>query len=68
MVMLPYAPSWGMLVTLSMALIPIGVIGLLAEWQRRRTLVALVRHAPEGTVVIHGKGLGGPAVGILGRW
>lgn len=41
-----------------------GVVRLLAEWQRRLTLVALLSHAPAGTVIVQGKGLGGPALSV----
>ena len=37
---------------------------LLAEWQRRTTLLAVVRHAPAGTVVVQERGRGGPAMKI----
>lgn len=36
----------------------------MAEWQRRATLIALVRHAPSGTVVVQERGRGGPAVQV----
>lgn len=36
----------------------------LAEWQRRATLIALVRHAPGGTVVVQERGRGGPALQV----
>jgi hypothetical protein len=49
-----------------------GVIRLLCEWQRRTTLVAILRNAPAGTVVVQERGLGGPAmwvqVGHGPRW
>ncbi|MFJ8932118.1 RNA polymerase sigma factor [Streptomyces sp. NPDC102364] len=41
-----------------------GVAALLAEWQRRTTLVALVRNAPPGTVVVQERGRGGPAMQV----
>jgi hypothetical protein len=37
---------------------------LLAERQRRATLLALVRAAPAGSVVVQERGRGGPAMGI----
>lgn len=40
----------------------VGAYRLLAEWQRRVTLVALAERAPEGTVVVQGAGQGGPAL------
>lgn len=41
---------------------------LLAEWQRRNTLVALIERARPGTVVVQDPGLGGPAMRIeIGR-
>jgi hypothetical protein len=36
-----------------------------AECQRRETLVAMARDAPEGTVLVQARGLGGPAVMII---
>jgi hypothetical protein len=41
-----------------------GGVRLLCEWQRRTTLVAIVREAPAGTVVVQERGLGGPAMWI----
>jgi len=41
-----------------------GAIRLLSEWQRRLTLMAVVRHAPGGTVVVQERGLGGPVMWI----
>jgi hypothetical protein len=38
------------------------VTAFLAEWQRRTTLLALVRNAPSGTVLIQERGRGGPGV------
>ncbi|MFE9558847.1 hypothetical protein ACFYOD_35995 [Streptomyces sp. NPDC006703] len=40
------------------------VAGVLAEWQRRTTLLALIRNAPAGTVVIQERGRGGPAMHV----
>jgi hypothetical protein len=43
----------------------IGVVGrLLAEWQRRKTLVDVIQRAPSGTVIVQGRGRGGPAMRI----
>jgi hypothetical protein len=43
----------------------IGLVGrLLAEWQRRKTLVAVIQHAPGGTVIVQNRGRGGPATRI----
>lgn len=36
----------------------------LAERQRRATLLALVRYAPSGTVVVQAEGRGGPAMSV----
>lgn len=41
------------------------VYRLLAEWQRRRTLLALLREAPTGTLIFQGKGVGGAEMCIL---
>jgi DNA-directed RNA polymerase specialized sigma24 family protein len=41
-----------------------GAAAFLAEWQRRATLIALVRHAPGGTVVVQERGRGGPAMQV----
>jgi hypothetical protein len=40
------------------------VYRLLAERSRRKTLVDLISHAPAGTIVIMGKGPGGPAMWV----
>jgi uncharacterized protein (DUF849 family) len=40
------------------------VYRLLAERARRKTLVDLVSHAPTGTIVVMGKGPGGPAMWV----
>jgi hypothetical protein len=37
---------------------------LLAEWQRRKTLIDLVSRAPANTIVILEKGPGGPAMWV----
>ncbi|MFF2078400.1 hypothetical protein ACFVXG_27045 [Kitasatospora sp. NPDC058162] len=54
-------PSWIVLALLG----ALGVaVRLLAEWQRRRTLVALVERAPLGTVVVQESGMGGPGMRV----
>lgn len=55
-------PTWW----LSMVLLGVLALGagLLAERQRRATLVAVVQGAPAGTVIIQEQGRGGPAVQI----
>ena len=40
------------------------VYRLLAERERRKTLVDLVSHAPAGTIVVMEKGPGGPAMWV----
>jgi len=42
----------------------VGMSALVAEWQRRTTLIALVRNAPAGTVVVQERGRGGPAMRV----
>jgi len=37
---------------------------LLAEWQRRKTMVAVIQHAPAGTRIVQNQGCGGPAMRI----
>ena len=37
---------------------------IVAERARRKTLVDLVAHAPAGTIVVMGKGSGGPAMWV----
>jgi hypothetical protein len=46
------------------ALAATAVYRLLAERTRRKTLVDLVSRAPAGTIVVMGKGPGGPAMWI----
>ncbi len=41
-----------------------GLFRLLSEWQRRMTLVAILQHAREGTVIVQERGLGGPAMWV----
>jgi hypothetical protein len=45
-------------------LVATAVYRLLAECARRKTLVALVTHAPAGTIAIMAKGPGGPAMWV----
>jgi hypothetical protein len=56
-------------------LVLMGVFRLLAEWQRRTTLVTLMNHAPGGTVVIQQRGAwaarpcgSGSATGRARQW
>jgi hypothetical protein len=37
---------------------------LLAEWQRRKTLIAVIKDAPCRTVIVQERGHGGPAMRI----
>jgi hypothetical protein len=61
---LAHAVSWKSVILL-LGVLVIGLVGrLLAEWQRRSTLVALVRHARGGTVIEQKRGRGGPAMRI----
>jgi hypothetical protein len=60
----PVAPVWPALIGISLMLI----YRLLAEWQRRTTLVELARLAPGGTVIVQGRGAGGPPVWIQVGW
>ncbi|MFJ7280989.1 hypothetical protein [Kitasatospora sp. NPDC098663] len=54
-------PSWIVLVVFG----SLGVaVRLLTEWQRRRTLVALVERSPQGTVVEQESGMGGPGMRV----
>jgi hypothetical protein len=61
---LDHAASW------KSAILLVGVLVLrlvgrpLAEWQRRKTLVALIQHARGGTVIVQQRGCGGPAMRI----
>jgi hypothetical protein len=56
--------SWAAVGAVLAPLVLTGVFRLLAEWQRRTTLVALMSHAPGGTMVIQQRGLGGPPMWI----
>lgn len=60
----PHTVSWTTVGAVLAPLVLMGVFRLLAELQRRTTLVALMSHAPGGTVVIQQKGLGGPPMWI----
>ena len=60
--------SWWSLVLVLAVVVAVLTAGLLAEWQRRTTLVALLKAAGPGTVIQQGRGSGGPAMRIeLGR-
>jgi hypothetical protein len=61
---LAHAVSWAAAWWILGLVAIVGVIRLLCEWQRSTTLVALVRHAPAGTVVVQERGLGGPAMWV----
>ncbi|WP_329575042.1 hypothetical protein OG500_00195 [Kitasatospora sp. NBC_01250] len=54
-------PSWIMLVLAGVLAV---VVRQLAEWQRRRTLVALVERSTLGTVVEQESGMGGPGMRV----
>lgn len=56
--------SWQAAVLMLAALVVAGVLRLLAEQQRRRTLLALVANAPEGTVVMQQDGPDGQAMRV----
>ncbi|MDQ0771608.1 hypothetical protein QF026_000074 [Streptomyces aurantiacus] len=60
----PLALQPGSWVVLCLVVAVVAVESALAERQRRDTLLALVRHAPAGTVVVQGEGRGGPAVSV----
>ena len=61
---LAHAASWQTVILLVGVLV-IGSAGrLLAEWQRRKTLVAVIKEASAGTVIEQKRGRGGPAVRI----
>lgn len=44
--------SWQAATTVLAAIVLSGVLGLLAEWQRRQTIKVLMSKLPEGTVVV----------------
>lgn len=59
-----HVTSWKSAI-LFLGVLVLGLVGrLLAEWQRRKTLVAMVQQAPGGTVIVQQRGRGGPAVRI----
>jgi hypothetical protein len=61
---LAHAASWELAVLFLGGLV-IGLAGcLLTEWQRRKTLVAVIQHARAGTVITQERGRGGPAMRI----
>lgn len=41
-----------------------GTLRLFTEWQRRKTFTALLRHAPDGTVIVQQDGPGGQAMTV----
>jgi hypothetical protein len=63
-VVLVHAVSWAAACWILGLVAVAGVVRLLCEWQRRATLVAIVREAPAGTVVVQERGLGGPAMWV----
>jgi len=61
---LAHAATWQSVIVL-LGVLVLGLVGrLLAEWQRRKTLVAIIQHAPGGTVIVQQRGRGGPAMRI----
>lgn len=55
---LAHASSWKSVILL-LGVLVIGLVGrLLAEWQRRKTLVAVIKDAPGGTVIVQNRGRG----------
>jgi hypothetical protein len=54
-------PSWSATIS---ALLLVLTYRLLAEWQRRTTLVELMKVAPAGTLIVQERGFGGPAMWI----
>ena len=56
--------SWPTVCAVLAPLLLAGAIRLLAEWQRRRTLAAVLRDAPAGSVVVQERGLGGPPMWV----
>jgi hypothetical protein len=59
-----HAVSWRSMAFFSAALIIGSVTRLLAEWQRRKTLIEVIRHARGKIVVTQGRGRNGPAMRI----
>ncbi|MFI6373394.1 hypothetical protein [Streptomyces sp. NPDC050546] len=60
----PLAVEPGTWVVLCLIAAVAAVESALAERQRRTTLLALVRHAPSGTVVVQEEGRGGPGMRV----
>ena len=61
---LAHVTSWKPAI-LFLGVLVIGWVGrLLAEWQRRKTLVAVIKDAKDGTVIEQQRGRGGPAMRI----
>ena len=59
-----HVTSWKSAI-LFLGVLVLGLVGRqLAEWQRRKTLIAMVQQAPGGTVIMQQRGRGGPAVRI----
>ena len=58
--MAPAAP-WRTVITLA---VPVLVYALLAEQQRRITMISLLRTAGPGTVIVQERGITGPALRI----
>jgi hypothetical protein len=68
------SPVLGTTVSWQAGLLALGVLliifgcGLLSQREQRKTLIALIREAPEGTLVVHSEGSGGPFTRIrVGR-
>ena len=57
--------SWQAAALTVAALVVSGVLGLFAEWQRRKTLLALITSAPPGTVVLQGDTAGGHSMKVI---
>jgi hypothetical protein len=64
-VALAHVTSWAAAASILGLVVVAGIIRLMAEWQRRLTIVAIVEHAPAGTVLVQGRGLGGPELRLL---
>ena len=60
----PNPPSWVAVGVVLALLALMGTVRLLVEWQRRITLIAVLRQAPGGSVVIQQRGLGGPPMRV----
>lgn len=68
------SPVLGTTVSWQAGLLVLGVLliilgcGLLSQWQHRKTLIALVREAPEGTLVVQREDSGGSSTCVqVGR-